>query len=264
MSDAPINAVVTGGASGIGRALVERILAAGGSAVVADIDDAVGAAFLADLEAAGTAERVRFLRTDVAAEADVEAAADLALDAFGPLDAWFNNAGVTGVWAPLVDIDVEDFDRTVAVLLRATFLGTRAAARRMIAAGRGGAIVNTASVAGLAGGAGPMVYSAAKAGVLSMTRSNAVELGPHRIRVNAVCPGAILTPMMHRGDVEGARKRLEGRQPWPDHGTPEHVAAVLMFLASPDAEFVTGQEVVVDGGLLAQGIKVVPAAPPSS
>lgn len=257
-------AVVTGGASGIGRALVERILADQGAVVIADLDEQGGLAFIAELEAQGAGDRVRFLRTDVSREPDVEAAADLATTELGNLTAWFNNAGVTGVWAPLVDITVEEFDQVIAVLLRATFLGTRAAARRMIAAGRGGAIVNTSSLAGLVGGAGPMAYSAAKAGVLSMTRSTAVELGRHRIRVNAVCPGAILTPMMHRGDVEGARRRLEGRQPWPDHGTPEHVASVMAFLASPAAEFVTGQEVVVDGGLLAEGIKIMPPAPPAS
>ena len=190
--------VVTGGASGIGRALVERTVAAGGAVVIADIDEAVGASFLGELEAAGNATSVRFLRTDVSDEAQVEAVADLAVESFGHIDAWFNNAGATGVWAPLTSISVTDFDQTIAVVLRSTFLGTRAAAARMIAAGNGGSIVNTSSLAGLVGGAGPMVYSAAKAGVLSLTRSTAVELGPHRIRVNAVCPGAILTPTERR------------------------------------------------------------------
>lgn len=253
-------AVVTGGASGIGRALVELIVERGDQVVVADVDEHVAQQMLDELGA--FAEQLRYLRADVSHEPDVAAVADLAVKEFGQLDAWFNNAGVTGVWAPVTDIDVDEFDRTIAVLLRSCFLGIKHAARQMIPAGNGGAIVNTASVAGVVGGAGPMAYSAAKAGVVSLTRSTAVELSPHRIRVNAVLPGAILTPMMHGGDVEGARRRLEGRQPWPEHGRPEHVASVMAFLASADAEFVTGESMLVDGGLVARGINVMPAVPP--
>jgi NAD(P)-dependent dehydrogenase (short-subunit alcohol dehydrogenase family) len=254
-------AVVTGGASGIGRALVERWLTDGGAVVVVDSDAAVAAAYETELASRGQSDKVAFVHADVSDEADIAHSAAAAVDTFGGIDAWFSNAGITGVWAPTVDIEVADFDRVVAVLLRGVFLGAKHAARQMIAQGRGGAIVNTASVGGLVGGGGPMVYSAAKAGVLSMTRSMAVELGPHRIRVNAVCPGAILTPMMHRGDPEAAIQRLNGRQPWPDYGRPEHLASVMAFLASDDATFVTGEAVVVDGGLVAEGIKIVPPAP---
>jgi NAD(P)-dependent dehydrogenase (short-subunit alcohol dehydrogenase family) len=123
----------------------------------------------------------------------------------------------------------------------------------MKATGLGGSIVNTASVAGLSGGAGPAAYSAAKAAVINLTRAAALELAEHRIRVNAICPGGILTPLLHRGNPEQVKRRLESLQPWPEAGTGEHIAGAALFLASDDAMFVTGEALVVDGGLTAMG-----------
>jgi NAD(P)-dependent dehydrogenase (short-subunit alcohol dehydrogenase family) len=108
-------------------------------------------------------------------------------------------------------------------------------------------------VAGLSGGAGPIAYSAAKAAVINLSRAAAVELAEHRIRVNAICPGGILTPLLHRGNEEPMKRILEGLQPWPAVGTGEHIAGAALFLASDDAEFVTGEALVVDGGLTASG-----------
>jgi NAD(P)-dependent dehydrogenase (short-subunit alcohol dehydrogenase family) len=176
-----------------------------------------------------------------------------AKEAFGRLDCIFNNAGVAGAFGPITEIEVEDWDYTFAVLVRGVFLGTKHAARVLEAQGEGGSIINTASIAGLAGGDGPQAYSAAKAAVINFTRAVAVELAPERIRANAICPGAILTPLLHRGNEASMRPQLETYQPWPEAGRPEHIAAAALFLASDDAAFVTGEALVVDGGATARG-----------
>jgi NAD(P)-dependent dehydrogenase (short-subunit alcohol dehydrogenase family) len=245
-------AVVTGGGNGIGRATVLRFLAEGARVVVADLNEQTGGETLELARQAGHGERVRFVRTDVAREADVESAVERATGDFGRLDVMFNNAGVAGAFGPITHIDAGDWDYTFAVLVKGVFLGIKHAARAMKARG-GGAIVNTASIAGLSGGDGPQAYSAAKAAVINLTRAVAIELAPFRIRVNAICPGAILTPLIHRGNADAMRPLLEKYQPWPDAGQPEHIAAAALFLASDEAEFCTGTALVVDGGATAQG-----------
>ena len=158
-------AVVTGGASGMGRATVLRFLAEGAKVVIADFNSATGEDTVAEAARAGYADAVAFIRTDVAKEADIEAMLRRATDAFGGLDIVFNNAGVGGAIGPLTETSVEDWDYTFDVLAKGVFLGIKHAARIMRAQGRGGSIINTASIAGLSGDAGPMVYSAAKAAV---------------------------------------------------------------------------------------------------
>lgn len=246
-------AVVTGGASGIGRAIVLRFAAEGARVVAADLNPDSGAALLADAEGLGLGKSTCFERADVSAEQDVERAVARAVEEYGRLDVMVNNAGVGGAFGPITEVEVEDWDYTFAVLSRGVFLGTKHAVRAMHEHGDGGAIVNTASIAGLSGGAGPAAYSAAKAAVINLTRANAVELAPLRIRVNALCPGLILTPLLHQGREEQIRALMPDIQPWPDHGRPEHIAGVALFLAGDDAEFVTGQAIAVDGGLTAIG-----------
>jgi NAD(P)-dependent dehydrogenase (short-subunit alcohol dehydrogenase family) len=148
---------------------------------------------------------------------------------------------------------VEAWDFTFAVLVRSVFLGMKHGARAMKAAGQGGSIISTASVAGLSGGDGPQAYSAAKAAVVNLTRAVANELAADRIRVNAICPGGINTPLLHRGNPEAMAGMLDHTQPWPEHGRPEDIAAAAAYLASEDARFVTGAALVVDGGLTATG-----------
>ncbi|HEV3364557.1 MAG TPA: SDR family oxidoreductase, partial [Acidimicrobiia bacterium] len=139
---------------------------------------------------------------------------------------------------------------TFAVVARSVFLGIKHAARLMQAGGRAGSIVNTASIAGLGGGAGPQAYSAAKAAVLNLTRTTAVELAPHRIRVNAVSPGAVRTPIVARAPLD----TLPGdAQPWPEVGRPDQIASVIYFLAGDDAGFITGESITADGGVIAAG-----------
>ena len=246
-------AVITGGASGMGRSTVLRFLDEGASVVIADLNERTGKETLELAEQKKAASRIRFIRTDVSREADVEAMVELAMTEFGRLDCVFNNAGLGGALGSLLETEVEDWDFTFDVLVRGVFLGIKHGARAMKAMGLGGSILNTASVAGLSGGAGPAAYSAAKAAVINLTRAAALELAEHRIRVNAICPGGILTPLLHRGNPEQVKRRLESLQPWPECGTGEHIAGAALFLASDDAAFVTGEALVVDGGLTAMG-----------
>ena len=246
-------AMITGGGNGIGRATALRFLDEGASVLIADLNETTGAETLALAAKAGHKARIRFARADVAAERDVAAAVDLAVSSFGRLDCVFNNAGVAGAFGPIEHIAVEDWDYTFAVLMRGVFLGIKHAARVMKKQGQGGSIISTASVAGLSGGDGPQAYSAAKAGVINLSRAVAVELAPFRIRANAICPGGILTPLVHRGSPEPMAAMLTKLQPWPEPGLPDYIADAALFLASDDSHFVTGHALVVDGGLTAQG-----------
>jgi NAD(P)-dependent dehydrogenase (short-subunit alcohol dehydrogenase family) len=246
-------AVVTGGGNGIGRATVLRFLDEGAAVLVADLNAETGAETVTLAERAGHRGRTQFLRTDVAEEAQVQEAIERAHAAWGRLDCVFNNAGVAGAIGPITHIEVEHWDFTLRVLLRSVFLGMKHGARVLKAQGRGGSIISTASVAGLSGGDGPQAYSAAKAAVINLTRAVALELAPDRIRVNCICPGGINTPLLHRGSPEAMGQFLDRMQPWPDHGRPADIAAAALYLASDDARFVTGDALVVDGGLTAVG-----------
>ena len=260
-------AAITGGASGMGKATALRFLAEGARVVVADLNEDSGRSFLAEAGEAGFGpDAVRFVRADVAEEADVETIVRQAVTAFGQLDVMFNNAGVGGAFGAVTELVVEDWDYTFAVLVRGVFLGIKHAVRQMETQGWGGSIINTASVAALSGGGGPLCYSAAKAAVLNLSESAAYELAPLRIRVNAICPGGILTPLFHGGRETSAAERLAGCQPWPDIGQPDHIAGAALFLASDDSVFVTGDHLVVDGGQTAAGpgmalAGLIPAAP---
>jgi NAD(P)-dependent dehydrogenase (short-subunit alcohol dehydrogenase family) len=246
-------AVITGGASGMGKATVLRFLAEGARVVVADYNEQNGQETVQAASNAGHANAVRFIRTDVAKEADVQAMIACAVDSFGRLDIVFNNAGVGGAIGPVWDIEEDEWDYTFAVLVKGVFFGIKHAARVMRKQGQGGAIINTASTAGLSGGSGPLVYSAAKAAVVNLTKAAAIQLAPDRIRVNAICPGGILTGLTDQGNPEEAAKRMATFQPWPEYGKGEHIAGAALFLASEDAGFVTGEALVVDGGLTAVG-----------
>ena len=246
-------AIVTGGASGMGQATVLRFLDEGARVVVADLNEQNGASTLELARARGAGARVRFVKTDVAEEEQIRAMVQLAVSDFGHLDVLFNNAGIGGALGSILETEVADWDFTFHVLVRSVFLGIKHGGWVMKEQGRGGSIINTASVAGLSGGAGPIAYSAAKAAVINLSRAAAVELAEHRIRVNAICPGGINTPLIHRGNEEQAKLRLEKLQPWPAAGQGTHIAGAALFLASDDAEFVTGEALVVDGGLTAMG-----------
>jgi len=245
-------AVVTGGASGIGRATALRLVEEGAEVWIGDIDEAGGR------EIAETSNgRIHFLRTDVTVTDDI-AALMAAADAAGGLDVVFNNAGAGGSRDRIDEISAEDWDRTQVLLLRSVAMGIRYAAPLMTARG-GGAIVNTASIAALQTGAAPTAYSVAKAGVLHLTALAAAELSRHNIRVNAVCPGFITTNIFTASlDIDmGKRAQANGMiagiaahaQPIQRAGRPEDIAAAVAYLASDDASFVTGTHITVDGGI---------------
>jgi NAD(P)-dependent dehydrogenase (short-subunit alcohol dehydrogenase family) len=246
-------AIVTGGASGIGRASALTFLREGARVVIGDLNEASIAETVALAEEHGYGNRLASRRADVSAERDVAGLVALAVERFGGLDAIFNNAGVGGAFGPIGETSVEEWDFTFAVLVRGVFLGTKHASNRMKAQGRGGSIINTASIAGVNGGAGPHAYSAAKAAVANLTRAVSAELAAYRIRANAIAPGMIKTPLAVADRAEAWDRLVRDKQPWPEPGMPQHIADAALFLASEESRFISGQVLVVDGGLTAMG-----------
>jgi len=242
-------AVITGAASGMGRATALRFAKEGAAVVVADLNSQAGEATIAEIAAAGG--RAVFQHTDVASDAAIKSVIDRAVSEFGRLDITYNNAGIGGATGRLEETDGADWDKSFVILTRAVFLGIKYSIAPMRKAG-GGSIISTSSVAGLRGVAGLHAYSAAKAAVVSLTESAAIELGRDRIRVNCICPGGVVTPLVYRGMPGGedaARAQMDRSQPIPRAGRPEDIAAMALFLASDDAEWITGTAMVVDGGM---------------
>ncbi len=247
------HAVVTGGASGIGRATAMRLADEGARVVVGDIDEAGGQA-LAD----ASDGRIVFRRCDVLREDEIAALIATADDGAGP-DILFNNAGAGGTRDPIDTVAADDWDLTIALLLRSVALGIRHAAPMMAKRG-GGAIVNTSSVSALGSGYAPTAYSTAKAGVLHLTRLSAADLAKDAIRVNAVVPGFIATNIFVASlDLPADRRAAANamiaqaaaqHQPIQRAGTGADIAAAVAFLASDDASFITGTHILVDGGLM--------------
>ncbi|HXC49644.1 MAG TPA: SDR family oxidoreductase [Candidatus Limnocylindrales bacterium] len=246
-------AVITGGGSGIGRDSVLRFLAEGAKVVASDINERTGRETLDLAAAQGLGANVVFQRTDVSDEAQVAAMIDRARSEFGRLDVVFNNAGYPGALGKVDKIDTDAWDKTFQVLVRGVFLGMKHGARVLLEQGDGGCFINTGSVAGLSGGCGPIAYTACKAAVVNMTRAVAVQMARHNIRANTVCPGGINTPLVHRGNEESMDGVMANAQPMKTAGRGTDIAAAAVYLASDDARFVTGIELVVDGGLMAAG-----------
>ena len=237
--------VVTGGASGIGEATVRGILAEGGAVVVADLQQDRGQALAEEL-----GDRCAFIATDVTVEADIAAAVALAGQQYGVLTGMVNNAGVVGAVGSIMETSAEDFDRTMAILSRAVFLGTKHAARAMAEHNKG-AIVSLASTAGVMGGLGPHVYTMAKHGVVGLTKSAAAELATLGIRVNAIAPGGTVTPMTNAlGDnnPDNTAAMIAATSPLGFACMPEDIAQGILYLLSDDARYVTGHTLVVDAG----------------
>ncbi len=258
-------AVITGGSSGLGRATATRLAVEGADIVIADLDAERGAEVVDSIEKLG--QRAIFVRTDTSKESDVEALADTALSEFGRLDVCFAAAGIShaayvssddspdteltsrGDDSLLLYKPLEQWEKVLAVNLTGVMLTDRAVALRMIAAGNGGAIVNVSSIAGSQPHVGLGDYAVSKAGVAMMTKTIALELAREGIRVNAIAPGLIDTPMTQglAGDEQQERLMLRGT-PLGRKGTPEEIANAVAFLLSDQASYITGEVLPIDGG----------------
>ena len=246
-------AFITGACSGIGLATAERFVEEGACVLAADIQDEAGAALQTRF-----AGRLKYAHCDVTQPAQIQAAVDRAAAEFGGLDIVFNNAGAGGQPGGMQEMTVEGWDRTMNLLLRSVMCGTLYALPHLKARG-GGAIVNTASISALASGYAPVAYSTAKAAVLHFSKVTAADLAQHRIRVNAVVPGFIATSIFGAGfglDRQASQQlaatlaeRGGSLQPAGRTGRPEDIAEAVLYLASDAAGFVTGTQLVVDGGM---------------
>ena len=206
-----IVAVITGGASGIGEGSVRLFAEEGGRVVVADIQDERGHALVESLGGDTT-----YVHANVAVEADVQGAVAHAIDRYGRIDAIFNNAGYAGALGGITEVEEDEYEQTMGGLLKGVFFGIKHTARAMISQGDGGAIVSTASIAGVSAGNGPAIYNVAKGAVIHLTKIAAYELGEHNIRVNCICPGGIATPDLWQVAWPlGRRGRTRQLRRWP-------------------------------------------------
>ena len=239
-------AVIIGGASGIGAATARRLHGEGATIVIADLNDELGAAVAGELGE----NRAIYQRTDVSDWPQMQALMELARARFGRIDILFNNAGI-GNFALTPDLDVEQWRRVIAVDLDSVFYGCKAAIPIMKAGG-GGAIINTASASGLGGDFGFTAYNAAKGGVVNYTRALAIDHISDGIRVNAICPGPVDTPIIAGiNDMQGVKQAWDKTVPIGRFARAEEMASVVAFLASDDASYMVGAIVSVDGGLTA-------------
>ncbi len=239
--------LVTGGASGIGRAAAEAFARDGARVVIADLAEDGGRTVVEKLRAGGA--EAHFVRADVARAADVAALVAKTVSLYGRLDCAFNNAGIEGAVAPITDYPEDTFRRVLEVNVVGVFNCLRAELPQMLAQGRG-AIVNTASVAGLIGFGGLSAYIASKHAVLGLTKTAALENAKLGVRVNAVCPGVIQTPMLDRlaTSAAGLVAGVTAVTPMARLGTPEEIAEAVVWLCSDAASFITGHALTVDGG----------------
>ena len=248
-------AVITGAANGIGKVTATRLASLGASVVLVDLPGPALQACADALKASGAA--ALSVAADVTDHQQVAAYISAAINTFGGIDCFFNNAGILGPTRPITDYPEEDFDRVMAVNVKAAWMGVKLVAPALLRRG-GGSIVNTASVAGLRGSAGMSAYSISKHAIIGLTRTASNELAPLGVRVNAVCPGPIDTAMGRQLDVgfspqdpNAAHERLVSRIPMARYGKSGEVAALVCFLLSADASYISGAVYPVDGGMTA-------------
>jgi NAD(P)-dependent dehydrogenase (short-subunit alcohol dehydrogenase family) len=245
-------AIITGAGSGIGRATAKIFAREGAKLLISDIVAEAGTETLEALRATGAA--AIFMKVDVSKVSDVAAMVAKAVETYGRIDCAFNNAGIEGEGAVTHKCSEENWHRVISINLTGVWLCMKAEIEQMLKQGGGGSIVNTSSLAGLAGSVGGPAYVASKHGVAGLTKTAALEYGRHGIRVNAVCPGPIRTPMMQRimhGSAE-AEQRFIRAEPLKRFGEPEEIGESVAWLCSDRASYVTGLAMPVDGGAIAQ------------
>lgn len=245
-------ALITGASSGIGKAAASAFAQAGYATAIADRNEMAGQKIAEELHS--EAAPCIFIRCDIAEEAGVRNLIARIKSAFGHLDAAFNNAGIEGDQGDTAECSTENWDRVIAVNLRGTWLCMKYEIEQMLGQEDGGSIVNCASVAGIVAMADIPAYVASKHGVVGLTKAAALEFATRKIRVNAVCPGAIETPMLERfmRGSNDAREMLVASEPIGRTGKPAEIASAALWLCSPGASFVTGHALAVDGGWTAQ------------
>ena len=245
-------AIITGAASGIGRATSRIFAREGAKLLLADLQEEGGNETVKMVKDAGAS--ALFMRVDVAKWNDVEAMVAKAVETYGRLDCAFNNAGIDGRGGKIHECTEENWNRVLSINLTGVWLCMKAEITQMLKQGGGGAIVNTSSVAGISGGAGLPAYIASKHGVAGLTRAGALEYGKHNIRINAVCPGPIRTPMLGkllRKSAE-AEAKIARAEPLKRLGEPSEIGEAVAWLCSDRASYVHGLPMPVDGGFMAQ------------
>ena len=253
------SAIITGGAGGIGRAIAERYLREGVRVMIVDVDVTKGGEAVDALSKLGD---VRFQKADISSRLDVHNLLAATLEELGDVDILVNNAGIIHQ-AGILDISEEDFDRVIRVNLKGPFLASQAVARFMVEkvgnGGTPGSIINMSSVQAIITMPDQLAYTASKGGIEQLTKSMALALAPHGIRVNAIGPGSIRTDMLSGAvNTEGGRDLLLARTPLGRIGEPQEIASIAAFLASDDASYITGQTIYADGGRLAMNYSVAP------
>lgn len=245
-------AIITGGSGGIGKETAARFIAEGANVVLVDLDLAQ---LDATREALGGGERIVVVKADVSVEDDVQRYVQAAIDAFGRIDVFFNNAGIEGKVAPLEQQETAMFDKVIAVNVRGAYLGLKHVLPHMYKAG-GGSVINTSSVAGLRGSAGVLPYVTSKHAVSGMTKVAAIEAAAHGVRVNSVHPSPVNTRMMRSleagfdpQDAEAAKAAMEKAIPLGRYGEAADIANLVLFLASDESRFITGAQYRIDGGM---------------
>ena len=259
-------ALITGGANGIGRAAALGFAKGGAKVVLVDRDTAAGEATAGVIRQQGS--EARFVSADVTKSAEVRDYVKAALDAYGSIDCFFNNAGIEGKWAHTAEYDEDMFDAVIGVNVKGVFLGLRHVLPVMLQQKRG-AIVNTASVAGLVATPGMPAYVASKHAVIGLTKTAAGEVAKSGVRINAVCPGPVDTRMIHSleqminpSDPASVARRYQAAMPTGRYTTPDEIANMVLFLCSDLASNITGGQYVVDGGRTAVGGAVTQAIEP--
>lgn len=246
-------AIVTGGAMGIGFGIAYRLAEAGANVIIADLNEEVGTMAVKQLRDSGW--KAEFIKTDVADEKQVKEASDFAVSEYGGIDILVNNAGIYPI-IPVMQMTPTDFEKILAVNLKSVFLFTKSVTEVMIKQGKGGKIINITSIDALhPSSVGLAVYDASKHGLWGFTKNTALELAPHNIQVNAIAPGGITTPGTGAGasptpEMEAILKKFLEKIPMKRMGDPDDIGKVALFLASDLASYITGSQVVVDGGVL--------------